>query len=175
VRWHERHPIDDPAQVTRSEDPDTVAAGGPHVGQFTFVLGVLTTVLITVASVTNLFAKPLVTPFGGGVTIVGQLIVTATYCLGRRRGQPFVFPQVARQNYPVLFLSRSAGLVHQRWCWRSCRKLYRERRRTRMFRRGLSLCFFSAQSPWYTAWPRAGGDRGIAGRQSHSMRLASGS
>jgi len=55
---------------------------------------------------TNLVAKPLATLFGGGVTIVGLLIAWATYTLGRRHGQPFVFPLLHRENYPVLFLTR---------------------------------------------------------------------
>jgi len=106
VRWHERHPIADPAQGRRVADPDTSTAGGAHVGRLTFALGVLTTVLVTVAWLTNLVAKPLATAFGGGVTVIGLLIAAATYTLGRRRGRPFVFPHVLRQGYPVLFLAR---------------------------------------------------------------------
>ena len=106
VRWHERHPIADPAQGTRVSDPDAAPGGGAHVSRLTFALGVLTTVLVTVAWLTNLVAKPLATAFGGGVTVIGLLIAAATYTLGRRRGRPFVFPHVLRQGYPVLFLAR---------------------------------------------------------------------
>jgi len=106
VRWHERHPVADPARGKRVANPDAAGIETPHVGRVTFALGVLTTVLVTVAWTTNLFAKPLATVFGGGVTVIGLLIAAATYTRGRRRGRPFVFPQVARQGYPVLFLAR---------------------------------------------------------------------
>ena len=106
VRWHERHPVADPASGRRVEDPDASSIVGPHVGRLTFALGVLTTVLVTVAWVTNLFAKPLATAFGGGVTIVGLLIAAATYIRGRRGGHSAIFPFIQRQGYPVLFLSR---------------------------------------------------------------------
>src|SRR2546428_11165655 len=39
-----------------------------------FDVGVLTTVLVTLAWTTNLFAKPLATLFGGGITLVGMTI-----------------------------------------------------------------------------------------------------
>jgi len=106
VRWHERHPVADPARRKRVEDPDDAGIGTPYVGRITFALGVLTTVLVAVAWTTNLFAKPLATVFGGGVTVIGLLIAAATYTLGRRRGRTAVFPQVQHQGYPVLFLSR---------------------------------------------------------------------
>ncbi len=106
VRWHERHPIADPARGRRVADPDAAAGSGAHVGRLTFALGVLTTVLVTVAWLTNLVAKPLATAFGGGVTVIGLLIAAATYTWGRRGGRPFVFPHVLRQGYPVLFLAR---------------------------------------------------------------------
>jgi len=108
VRWHERHPVADPATGTRVRDPEEAGARGgrPHVGWPTFALGVVTTALVALAWGTNLVAKPLATEFGGGVTVSGLLIAVATYTLGRRRGRPFVFPQVVRQGYPVLFLAR---------------------------------------------------------------------
>ena len=52
VRWHER------SNHTTLRD----RAG--------FWLGVLTTVLVSAAWVTNLFAKPLATMFGGGLTLL---------------------------------------------------------------------------------------------------------
>jgi len=106
VRWHERHPVADPATGTRVRDPEEAGVRAPHVGRVTFALGVVTTALVALAWGTNLVAKPLATEFGGGVTALGLLIAFATYTLGRRRGRPFVFPQVARQGYPVLFLAR---------------------------------------------------------------------
>ena len=106
VRWHERHPIADPVRGTRVADPEEAKDGRPHVGRLTSVLGVLTTILVTVTWVTNLFAKPLATAFGGGVTVIGRLIAAATYTVGRRRGRPIVFPLLHQDNYPVLFLAR---------------------------------------------------------------------
>ena len=104
VRWHERHPIADGARGTRLGSSDGRAGSG--VGSLTFALGVLTTVLVALAWSTNLFAKPLATAFGGGVTLVGLLIAFATYTLGRRHGRPFIFPLLQRESYPVIFLSR---------------------------------------------------------------------
>jgi len=109
VRWHERHPLVDTARGTRRTtlpDEGPAGQGGGRVGLLTFWVGVLTTVFVAVAWSVNLFAKPLATLFGGGVTLVGLLIAAATYTLGRRRGRPFVFPQLHRDGYPVLFLAR---------------------------------------------------------------------
>jgi amino acid transporter len=80
VRWHER--------------PNPVS----------FAVGVLTTVLVLVAWVTNLFAKPTATLFGGGLTLVGLAIATATYQLARRRGQAILFPDIHRAGRPLLLV-----------------------------------------------------------------------
>ena len=62
-----------------------------------FCLGVLTTVLVSVAWLTNLVNKPLATAFGGGLTVVGLVVGLVTYA--RRR--PVVFPFMHRPNLPV--------------------------------------------------------------------------
>ena len=72
VRWRER------PQWTRSK-------------AVIFVLGVLTTLLVVVAWLTNLVAKPLATEFGGGLTAVGLVIGLMTYRYYRSR-RPAVFP-----------------------------------------------------------------------------------
>jgi amino acid transporter len=56
-----------------------------------FVVGVLTTLLVTVAWAVNLFAKPLATEFGGGLTVIGLVAGLGTYRYYRRR-RPAVFP-----------------------------------------------------------------------------------
>ncbi len=106
VRWHERHPVANAAQGRRLENPGGTGVGGGHVSQVTFVLGVITTVLVGLAWTTNLFAKPLATAFGGGVTVVGLVIAFTTYRVGRRGGRPFIFPLLHLSEYPVVFLSR---------------------------------------------------------------------
>ena len=83
IRWHER-----------------VAAA-------VMVVGVITTAAVTAAWVTNLFAKPLATIFGGGLTLVGVAIGLATQRLARRRGVPVVFPHLLRDDRAPMFLSRA--------------------------------------------------------------------
>jgi len=115
VRWHEGHPIANAATGARREGASST--GSTPVGRGAFVLGVITTALVALAWITNLVAKPLATLFGGGVTVIGLLIAFVTYTLGRRRGQPFVFPLLHQENYPVMFLARG----RRQRSWRSCR------------------------------------------------------
>jgi amino acid transporter len=56
-----------------------------------FAVGVLTTLLVLVAWLVNLVAKPLATEFGGGLTAVGLIIGLASYRYIRRH-RPAVFP-----------------------------------------------------------------------------------
>jgi amino acid transporter len=56
-----------------------------------FSVGVLTTMLVVVAWLVNLFAKPLATGFGGGLTLIGLIAGFATYRFYRSR-RPAVFP-----------------------------------------------------------------------------------
>jgi hypothetical protein len=60
-------------------------------GQVRFWVGVLTTMLVTVAWCVNLVHKPLATEFGGGLTVVGLIVGFATYAYARRH-RPAVFP-----------------------------------------------------------------------------------
>jgi amino acid transporter len=81
-----------------------------------FVIGVLTTLLVLVAWLVNLFVKPLATEFGGGLTVVGLVMGFATYRYYRSR-RPAVFPvpyrpQRARASIAsALGGRRSAGEV----------------------------------------------------------------
>jgi hypothetical protein len=52
---------------------------------------VVTTILVVIAWVVNLVAKPLATEFGGGLTVVGMIIGLMTYRYYRSR-RPSVFP-----------------------------------------------------------------------------------
>jgi len=83
IRWHERVPA------------------------IVMVVGVFTTAAVTVAWLTNLFAKPLATVFGGGLTVVGVAIGVATYRLAHRRGLPVVFPHLLRDDRPPTLISRA--------------------------------------------------------------------
>ena len=56
-----------------------------------FSVGVLTTMLVVVAWLVNLFAKPYATGFGGGLTLIGLIAGFATYRFYRSR-RPAVFP-----------------------------------------------------------------------------------
>ncbi len=56
-----------------------------------FSVGVLTTLLVMVAWLVNLFAKPNATKFGGGLTLIGLIAGFATYRYYRSR-RPAVFP-----------------------------------------------------------------------------------
>src|SRR5205085_4295197 len=99
---HERHP----EQRAAGEARGTARAGGGHIGRVAFALGVLTTALILLAWITNLFAKPLATLFGGCIILVGVLVALATHTLGRRRGRPAIFPLLYNPENPLTFLSR---------------------------------------------------------------------
>ncbi|HEY4025136.1 MAG TPA: APC family permease [Candidatus Dormibacteraeota bacterium] len=83
VRWHER-----------SAHTTARARAG-------YWLGVATTVLVAVAWLTNLFAKPLATLFGGGLTLLGLLVGLATYYYSRGR-EPVVFPFQHRREHPLI-------------------------------------------------------------------------
>lgn len=105
VRWHERHPEPRTAGGRERRQERATGAGIGPVGTVTFALGVLTTALVTLAWVTNLFAKPYATLFGGTVTLIGLAIGLVTYRLEHRRGKMRVFPQMYREGYPVHFLA----------------------------------------------------------------------
>jgi hypothetical protein len=83
IRWHER------------------------VSAIVLVVGVITTAAVTVAWVTNLFAKPLATIFGGGLSLAGVAIGVATYRLAHRGGVPAVFPHLLRDDRPPTLISRA--------------------------------------------------------------------
>jgi amino acid transporter len=83
IRWHER------------------------VSAVVMVVGIITTAAVTVAWVTNLFAKPLATIFGGGLSLVGVAIGVATYRLAHRQGVPAVFPHLLRDDRPPTLISRA--------------------------------------------------------------------
>jgi len=88
VRWRERHALHGRRYV-----PDVEPAG---TSRFMFALGVITSVLVVTAWVTNLFAKPLATLFGGCITLVGLTVAWITHRVWRRRGLPGVVPVVQR-------------------------------------------------------------------------------
>jgi amino acid transporter len=83
VRWHDR------------------ASRATPLARAGYWLGVLTTVLVSIAWLTNLVAKPLATMFGGGLTVIGLAIGLATYHYSRSR-EPAVFPFQHRPERPVI-------------------------------------------------------------------------
>ncbi|MDQ6773134.1 MAG: APC family permease [Candidatus Dormibacteraeota bacterium] len=92
--------------VVRWFDPRTWRTSG---GRAMFWVGVLTTVLVSVAWLVNLRAKPLATIFGGAITVLGVLLGLATYYYSRSR-QPVVFPWLHRADLPVVQLGAGRRL-----------------------------------------------------------------
>jgi amino acid transporter len=91
VRWHEHQ------QHPGSWSPRAVAA---------YAIGVLTTMLVALAWLTNLVSKPLATEFGGGLTVVGLIIGLVTYAVGRQRA-PVVFPFLHRPGVPIVHIANA--------------------------------------------------------------------
>ncbi len=85
-----------------------------NVGRIRFILGLITTVLVSGAWITNLFAKPLATLFGGCVTLVGVGIAFVTYRRANRRGPSLLFPHVYHHQEPVVFISKGRRLPASR-------------------------------------------------------------
>ena len=74
-----------------------------------FAVGVLTTVLVAVAWLTNLVNKPLATGFGGGLVVLGLLIGLVTYAYGRQQA-PVVFPFLHRPDLPIVRATQDGHL-----------------------------------------------------------------
>ncbi len=88
VRWRERRALQGRRYVPGVEPAGT--------STLMFSLGVITSALVVTAWVTNLFAKPLATLFGGCITLVGLAVAWITYRVRRRAGLPGVVPVVQR-------------------------------------------------------------------------------
>jgi amino acid transporter len=73
-----------------------------------FAVGVLTTLLVTLAWVVNIFAKPDATKFGGGLTLVGLVIGLMTYRYHRRH-RPAVFPVPFRPLRAAASIANALG------------------------------------------------------------------
>lgn len=101
VRYQERH-------VRRVGDEVV------NVGRMRFILGVITTVLVSAAWITNLFAKPLATLFGGTVVLIGVGIAFVTYGRARRRGPSPIFPHIVHHQHPIVFMSKGRRLPPSR-------------------------------------------------------------
>jgi len=76
----------------------------------TFGIGLVTTVLVTLAWVTNLFAKPLATLFGGAITVVGMVVAVTTYYIEQHHGLPSVFPHIHHEPRPVIMVAQGRRL-----------------------------------------------------------------
>ncbi|MEO6890176.1 MAG: APC family permease [Ktedonobacteraceae bacterium] len=70
-----------------------------------FWLGVLTTILVLVAWLTNLVDKPLATLFGGGVTLVGMSVAYANHRYHTQRGRPSVSLSAIEGRVPDAILA----------------------------------------------------------------------
>jgi amino acid transporter len=73
-----------------------------------FAIGIVTTVLVLLAWSVNLFAKPLATEFGGGITIIGLVVGLATY-RNSLRNRPAVFPVSFRPQRAAESIAHALG------------------------------------------------------------------
>ncbi len=104
VRWRERRALQGRRYVADAEP------AGPS--RFMFILGVVTSVLVVTAWVTNLFAKPLATLFGGSITIAGVAVAAITHWARRRGGRPGVVPVIQRLDQ-LAHLHRAGWQSHE--------------------------------------------------------------
>jgi amino acid transporter len=102
VRWHELHP--ESAGAKKRLEPESTAPPPHRIGTVSFAIGVLTTILVTLAWAINLVAKPLATFFGGGLTLVGLVVALTTRRVRHRRGRAPVLPAIHREGYPAVLL-----------------------------------------------------------------------
>ena len=73
-----------------------------------FAIGVVTTILMLIAWLVNLYYKPDATKFGGGLTVVGLVIGLATY-RSSRRNRPAVFPVSFRPQRAAESIAHALG------------------------------------------------------------------
>lgn len=97
LRWHGMQLEHPPRDIGRTNMP-------------MFILGVLTTVAVMVAWVTNLFAKPLATAYGGTIVLIGLGIALLTIRRQARRGRYPIFPHLHRPGHPIVMLKRGQRL-----------------------------------------------------------------
>ena len=99
VRWHERQEASAPSQRPAF-----------RAGRVRFLFGVLTTFLVALAWVTNFFAKPMATLFGGSLTVIGLGVALLVRQLARRRGRPAVYAYLHRPWHPFVMVRRGRRL-----------------------------------------------------------------
>lgn len=114
---HER-PNDDGIEGETEEEKDAKPDERPEPeGRWTrslvnFWLGILTTVLVLTAWITNLIAKPLATAFGGSVALLGMAIAFTSYTLHRRKGRTPVMATGVEKDFPGAVLAVLATGSH---------------------------------------------------------------
>jgi hypothetical protein len=97
IRWRERRPPLQKSPTVRTSMP-------------TFVLGIATTVAVVTAWVTNLFAKPLATVYGGALVLVGLVVTFLTMRAQVKSGRYAIFPYLHRPGHPVVITGEGRGL-----------------------------------------------------------------
>ncbi len=80
-----------------------------------YYLGIVTTLLVGIAWVTNLFAKPLATVFGGGFTVLGVSVALLYHQRLVQQGQAPVAPmQILQRMSDSLLVALSSASAHNR-------------------------------------------------------------
>lgn len=80
-----------------------------------FYLGIVTTILVSVAWITNLFTKPLATIFGGGFTVIGVGVAFLYHQRLVQQGEAPVAPlQLLRRIEDSLLIALSSSSEHNR-------------------------------------------------------------
>jgi len=105
----QEHNAEQGEELTEEEQANPAERPEPE-GRWTrsllnFWLGILTTLLVTIAWSTNLVAKPLATAFGGSVAIVGMAIAFTNYMLHRRKGRVPVVVTGVERDFPGAVLA----------------------------------------------------------------------
>jgi amino acid transporter len=122
IRWRERHghpPIKDDADHEADRERDSAAEsremasararGSPSArsrlwAHVNFYLGIVTTILVSIAWLTNLKNKPLATEFGGTITVLGVAISVIHYRYQHRKGRRPIFPTILVRRIPNCLL-----------------------------------------------------------------------
>lgn len=96
-------PTDEEAPEDPNEQPEPEGVWARST--VNFILGIITTLLVFIAWVTNLVAKPHATAFGGTVAAIGLLLAYSSYRYHRKQGRAPVIASGIEPGFPVTTLA----------------------------------------------------------------------